>query len=144
MSIEEAKKQLDKEQLKKAIDTIKTTLKDKREYAKSLMSECHNLEEKLYKLQRELNHPDLLYKYFKEKEEDNLCYYYVTNISEEDGTVTALRIRIDENIKIEIADFYIRTFENAFGRLEEISCEEFMEAYNKVFEEFKTILLKGE
>ena len=138
--------QLDKEQLKKAIDTIKTTLKDKREYAKSLMSECHNLEEQLYKLQRELNRPDLLYKYFKEKKEDNLCYYYITNISEEDSTATALRIRIDENIKIDIADFYIRTFENAFVErtLEEISYEEFIEAYNKVFEEFKTILLKGE
>lgn len=152
MSIEEAREQLNKEQLEKEIDTITSTIKDKKRYVKILIGECHNLEEELYKLQRELNRPNLLHNCFKEQtylstldddSEPSFNYYYIIDIQEDKNRLFALRIVADE--KIDVTDFYLSSFQKHYkDTLYQISSEEFIKAYNKVFEKFQSMLPQGE
>lgn len=152
MTIDVDKEQLNKEQLEKEIDTIVSTLKNKRQYAKSLMSECHDLEEELHKLRRELNRPNLLHNCFKERtylstldddSEPSFNYFYIIDIQEDKNRLFALRIVADE--KIDVTDFYLSSFEKHYkDTLYQISSEEFIKAYNKVFEKFNSMLPEGE
>ena len=152
MSVEEAREQLNKEQLEKEIDTIKRTLKDKREYINTFMKEYHDLEEELYKLQKELERPNLLHNCFKERtylstldddSEPSFNYFYIIDIQEDKNRLFALRIVADE--KIDVTDFCLSSFQKHYkDTLYQISSEEFIKAYNKVFEKFQSMLPQGE
>lgn len=148
MSIEEAREQLNKEQLEKEIDTITSTIKDKRRYVKILIGECHNLEEELYKFQKELSLSTLLHKTFKDPDYFyEIYYYYILEV--EKDRVKVLQICDDTRnkcYKIEINNFYLKTFDDRRrnNKLIEISSEEFIEVYNKAFENFNDMLPQGE
>ena len=152
MTIDVDREQLNKEQLEKEIDTIVSTLKNKRQYAKSLMSECYDLEEELHKLRRELDRPNLLHNCFKERtylstldddSEPSFNYFYIIDIQEDKNRLFALRIVADE--KIDVTDFYLSSFEKHYkDTLYQISSEEFIKAYKRVFEKFQSMLPQGE
>lgn len=148
MTIDVDREQLNKEQLEKEINTIKTTLKDKREYLNNFMKEYHDLEEELYRLRKELERPNLLHNCFKERtylctlddgSEPSFDYYYIMDIQEDKNSLLALRIIADN--KIDVTDFYLSSFEKRYkDTLYQIPSEEFIKAYNKVFENFNSML----
>jgi DNA repair exonuclease SbcCD ATPase subunit len=145
MIIDEDKRQLIIEQLKKEADIVRSTLDNKREDMKTLICECKNLENELFHLKEELNAPyHLVNKFFKEIGNHYETYYYIYDIDEKNKKwMKVIKIYISDNHHADIAISTISDIKFLIGSSEtivETSLEEFMEAINKANSLLNSIL----